>query len=401
MSEAPTATAAPAPHAPPGVSPATIGALMLAPFAFGTSAFVFTGILEPMARDLGVSVAAAGQLQSAFAIACAVGGPVLARYTQRFERRSLLLAVVSALLATNILSALAPSFAPLAAARIAAGFLGALTLPICSAVAASLVTPEKRPGVLALVLLGQALSFIFGVPLGSVVGGAYGWAASFWFASAITAAALLGVFLFTEKTAAPPPPPPNAFRRVLTSGGAPILAVTLLSFTATFTTVAYVGPVVTRLTGLTGGSIGGLQTLVGIGGVAGLFVGARLATRFGAKPLVGLAAAVLATQLAFSGAMLGGLSGVAGGAALALVILVSAGALFAISPINQATLAARAGEAATVAFALNGSMIFLGQGLGAVIGGAVIAGEGLGYVGLAGAVAGLLAVAAATRAARL
>lgn len=50
-------------------------ALMLCPFCFTMGAFVFSGLLDPMARDLGVSVSTVATLQSAFAIACALCGP--------------------------------------------------------------------------------------------------------------------------------------------------------------------------------------------------------------------------------------------------------------------------------------------------------------------------------------
>ena len=37
--------------------------LTLCTFAFGSAAFIFAGLIEPMAADLGVSTAVAGQLQ--------------------------------------------------------------------------------------------------------------------------------------------------------------------------------------------------------------------------------------------------------------------------------------------------------------------------------------------------
>lgn len=43
--------------------------LVFAPFAFGTSAFAFVGLIDPMAEDLGIGVPLAGQLQTVFAIA--------------------------------------------------------------------------------------------------------------------------------------------------------------------------------------------------------------------------------------------------------------------------------------------------------------------------------------------
>lgn len=64
---------------------------------------------------------------------------------------------------------------------------------------------------------------------------------------------------------------------------------------------------------------------------------------------------------------------------------IGAGALFAISPVIQTVLAKNAGAAATIAFAFNGSMHFLGQGVGALIGGAVAASAPIAWVGVAGA----------------
>jgi len=52
--------------------------LSLGAFAVGTEGFVIAGILPGMARDLGVSLAAAGQLVTAFSLAYALGSPLLA-----------------------------------------------------------------------------------------------------------------------------------------------------------------------------------------------------------------------------------------------------------------------------------------------------------------------------------
>ena len=52
--------------------------LALGAFAIGTEGFMISGILPGMAHDLGVSVAAAGQLVTVFAFAYAVGSPLIA-----------------------------------------------------------------------------------------------------------------------------------------------------------------------------------------------------------------------------------------------------------------------------------------------------------------------------------
>ena len=61
--------------------------LTLCTFAFGSAAFIFAGLLEPMAKDLGVSTAVAGQLQTAYVLTSALLGPVAAWGLGRLDRK--------------------------------------------------------------------------------------------------------------------------------------------------------------------------------------------------------------------------------------------------------------------------------------------------------------------------
>ncbi|MEL6364542.1 MAG: MFS transporter [Pseudomonadota bacterium] len=366
-------------------------ALMLAPLSFSTGAFVFGGVLAPMAGDLGVSIAAAGQLQAAFALSCAAAGPFLARYTGRFERRRVLLAVLAAMVLFNALSAVAGGYGLLFAARVATGIAGALTIPVSSAIAVGLAPPEKRPQALAMVYAGIALALLIGIPLGTFVGGAYGWPACFWLASAMCGVGFSAALFALPKTPPPPAPPEGAFRRALQGGTPRLYLATFAGFAATFASVSFVGPVTTAITGLEGASIGAVQIFVGIGSLIGLFFGARIAARVGAPAIPALLAIMALTQALISVGMR-----IEAGFAANFVLAVGAfgvgaGALFALSTVVQNALSERAGPAATVAFALNGSMVYFGQGGGALIGGLTTSGIALASVGYAGATIGVVA----------
>ena len=363
--------------------------LMLAPFAFGTGAYVFAGLLDPMAVDLGVSVPLVGQLQSAFAIAAAVGGPVLALLTNRYDRRALLIVILLGLATANAASALATIFPTLLVARVAAGLVGALTLPVALAIGVTLVAPEKRPVAIATVFSGTALAFLIGIPLGSFVGGAFGWPASFWLAAALAAFAALAVAVAIPTIGQLPAPPEGALQAATRPPAIGLLTVTFMSFFATFTSVAFIGPLITALTALQGGDVGLMQLFVGVGGLLGLALGARLAGGFGLRALTPLMIVVLVTQLLFTVGLLQSLTPAAGMILTALIITAGAGAVFGLSPIIQAALAEIAGPAATVAFALNGSVVFLGQGFGALLGGWVIAESSLTWTGAGGALVAL------------
>jgi len=371
--------------------------LMLAPLAFGTGAYVFTGLLEPMASDLDVSVPVVGQLQSAFAIASALAGPALALLTQKRERRRLLIVVLLLLATANAASALAETFPALVWARLAAGLVGSLALPVASAIAVSLVGPEKRALALAAVFSGMSLAFLVGIPLGSFVGGAYGWPASFWLATALALLAAVATLGFVPRIGQLPAPPEGALSAATRRPAKGLLSVTFLSFLATFTSVAFIGPLVTALTGLRGGDIGFMQLFIGFGSLAGLPIGARLAGGFGLRSLTPLMCVVAVTQLAFTLGLLADLEPMEGMVLTASVIFAGAAALFALAPIVQSALAEIAGPAATVAFALNGSFVFLGQGVGTVLGGGVIAETSLTWTGLVGAAVALTALLATQR----
>ncbi len=65
--------------------------LAVALFAMGTSEFMLAGLLPGIAADLGVPVATAGLLTSAFAAGMVVGAPPKAGPARRWPRRSSLL----------------------------------------------------------------------------------------------------------------------------------------------------------------------------------------------------------------------------------------------------------------------------------------------------------------------
>lgn len=59
-------------------------------FAVGSSTYVISGLLPALAAGLDVSLSAAGQLSTAFALTYALAAPLLATVCGRWERRTLL-----------------------------------------------------------------------------------------------------------------------------------------------------------------------------------------------------------------------------------------------------------------------------------------------------------------------
>jgi DHA1 family purine base/nucleoside efflux pump-like MFS transporter len=115
-------------------------------FTVGTSDFVVSGVLLDVSGKLGVSVTAAGQLATAFAIAYAIGAPLLSTLTGRWDRRTLLLAALVVGAVGNGLSAVATTYPLLIVGRIIAalGAAAAAYQPAATLVATAMLPPAQR-----------------------------------------------------------------------------------------------------------------------------------------------------------------------------------------------------------------------------------------------------------------
>lgn len=358
--------------------------LTLAALAFGSGAYVFGGLLDPMAREIGVSVAAAGQLQTAFVFSAAIGGPFLAMWGGNVDRKRLLVVSLAAVTGFTALCVFVSNFTVLVMLRILAGAMGGAVMPAAATVAAALVPPSQRGSAIALVLGGMTLAFLLGIPLGSLIGELWGWKATFLFASFLSAIACAGVAIWLPSV---PPAAETGDRRMEWGHALPLFFVTLLSFAATMAVVSYIGPVLERETGVRGGAVGIFQSVIGTGAMLGLVLGGRAANgrRFRAMVMCAFVVIFIAQLVHFA------LLQIAAPGSAIIMILVgwaifsSALSLFAIMPVVQARLVGISRESAAMVLALNSSMNYLGQGLGAGLGGFAIRSFGLPSVAVLGA----------------
>lgn len=357
--------------------------LMFGNFAIGTAAYVYAGLLEPLAADLGVSVGAAGQLASTYAIAYAVAAPLMVILTSRFSRKALLSVAMLLFTLCNLGMVFAPSFGALMGARVVAALAAALYTPISLAVAAYLAKPEQRGLALALTTGGISLAFVIGIPLGTVLGGAYGWRVSFYLSTGVAVAALILVLFALPKIKMQQHSDPQVLKVLQRGDILGLLAVTALAFVSGFCVFAFIGPVVNLITGLGADATGGFILAFGVASVVGTVLGGVLADR--SKPLRSISAAVgllLASNLCFS--LFTYVEGQTLSVAGAVLANVLAGlSLFSLIPLVQYLLVKAAPEQSSVVLGFNASMLFLGQGLGAAMGGVVVGTFGIsnnGYV---------------------
>ncbi|WP_334027741.1 MFS transporter [Alteromonas sp. P256] len=364
-------------------------ALCFAPFAFGTSAFVLLGLIAPVASDLSVTVAEIGYLQAAFALSCGIGGPFLARLTSHMNRKKLLVFVMFILAVLNTATAFATSFTFILFLRLGTGMFAALTLPLATTIAVTMVAEDKRASAISTVLVGYTIAFLLGIPLGSMLGDAFGWQTAFGFTAAISAVGLLTIALLAPPHVVAVNNSSINFSSALSGDNPRLMITSMLIFFATFSTVSFIGPVITATSNINGQGIGWVQIATGVGGIVGLPLGARLSKLGVRNALLCLLTITCITQVLFSIGMLFDLA-MFTLLTLLLAMAIGSAALFASLPIIQAKLTQNAGAATTIAFALNGTMLYLGQGLGAFLAALVINTFGIEYLGILGALVAVI-----------
>lgn len=144
-------------------------------FMVSTSEYVIAGILDKVADSVNVSVSAAGQLITVFAIANAVGTPIVMMVTAKIDPRKLLMLSLSVMVIGSILTVTLPGFGFLMVSRIILAIASGVFVAIAKIIAAKLASPGKQAGAIGTVIIGFSAALIIGVPIGRVVASVYEW----------------------------------------------------------------------------------------------------------------------------------------------------------------------------------------------------------------------------------
>lgn len=355
--------------------------LAVGAFGIGTTEFSPMGLLPVISRDLAVSIPHAGMLVTAYALGVMVGAPLMTIATARMGPKLILLAMMALFTAGNVLSAIAPSYAVLLAARIVTSLCHGAFFGVGSVVAASLVPKDRAASAVATMFMGLTIANIGGVPLATFVGQHAGWRVAFGGIAMLGVAALVALQLALPRL--PPGPRQDIAKSFEVMRRATVLVAlltTVLGSAAMFTVFTYIAPILGDVTHASPGEVTLALVIYGVGLTIGNYLGGRFADRALRLTLIITLAGLVALLLLFAVTMHSTV------AALATIFAWGI-ATFALVPALQLRLMGVANEAASLASAINIGAFNLGNALGAALGGAVI-GAGYGYP--------LVAIAAAT-----
>ncbi|MEU5531986.1 MFS transporter [Streptomyces sp. NPDC020362] len=371
--------------------PLALLALAVGAFGIGTTEFVMMGLLPDVADDLHVSIPTAGHLVSAYALGVVIGAPLLAAVTARMSRRTVLIGLMALFVVGNALSALAPGYDWLLAARFLSGLPHGAFFGVGAVVATNMVAPERKARSVSLMFLGLTVANIAGVPVATLIGQHLGWRATFLGVSAIGLAAIASLVLLIPHDHSHAPA--TGLRGELAAlRSLPVwlaLGTTVAGFGALFAAYSYVTPMLTDSAGFAESSVTLLLALFGVGATAGNLLGGRLADHSMRGTLFGGLASLGVVLLLFPLLMRAEWS-----AALAVALLGMA-AFVTGSPL-QLMVMEKASAGPSLASSANQAAFNLANAGGAWIGGlALAAGFGVTSPAVAGAALAVLGLGVA------
>ncbi len=340
-------------------------------FVIGTGAMIVTGMLNDIAGDFHLSAATAGQLISAFALACCVGAPLFATIGSRIDRRLLLVGALALYGVLHLASALAPNFGTLVVLRFVTAVGAAIYTPQAAATLPLLVDAKLRGRAISFVFLGWSVASVVGVPMGTWISTTLGWRVSMGVVGVMALGVAIALWRVLPRGLMVAPVGRAAWGAVLRH--TPLLmvvGVTMVSSAGMFTMFTYIAPMLRDVHGVSGGALSLMFLAYGACGVLGNVVAAARMDRATPARVVHIA---LGTSLAAM--LLWPLTGL-GPVALVLIFMLWGVGGFATNSAQQARLVALAPERAAVSISLNSSSIYLGQAIGAMVGAAIYATAG-------------------------
>lgn len=244
----------------------------------GTSEFVIVGLLTDVSSGLNIAISTAGAIVSIFAISFAIGTPILTAMLSRFSKYPLILALITAFIAGNILTAISDMYALLVVSRVITAVVTGVLIALAMAVASETVPAEKRGAAISIIFTGFTIASVIGVPLGTSIGHWGGWHLAFWFT------ALLGTVSLVASSVTIPKGlkgTPRSLQKQIGLLSSPriVLAffIPALSIAATYTVYTYLTPLLQEVLFVPERYISLVFLLYGIVSVFSTLIGGKIA----------------------------------------------------------------------------------------------------------------------------
>ncbi|MEF2968427.1 MFS transporter [Paenibacillus sp. M1] len=343
--------------------------LALGVFITGTSELIVSGIVNILAEDLGVTLAAAGQLVTVYSLSFAIGTPLIISLTARIDRKILLCGSLTLFLLGCLLAFVSSGIEALMISRVALGLASGVFQVVAFGAAAKMVPPEKVGSAVGTIVLGFSGAMILGVPLGIWITNWVNWQANFMILGLLSVLLILVIIKLIPKIEGDEPVPFHRQFKVLGSivifSG---LFITLFRESGNSVLYTYLIPYMENILRVNPAFSGMIMLIFGLFGAVGAKLGGHGVDRFGAARVI--TGCLLVNCLSAALLPLFSFGRFAGLLLIALMLL----SMFVTGPAIQSYFIQKAPQSSNLVLSLNTSTTQLGLAAGAGAGGVLLNG---------------------------
>ncbi|MEN0642553.1 MFS transporter [Alkalicoccobacillus gibsonii] len=272
--------------------------LALSVIAVGLVELIVGGILPVIADDMNVSLSAAGQLITVFALVFAIAGPILLVTTSKIERKSLYLTTLLIFFVGNILTYFSTSFSFMMVARVITAASTALIVVLSLTMAVKVVESKHKAKALGLIYMGISSSLVLGVPIGILVSDLWGWRVIFLGIALLSLGSMTLIYFFMDKLEGETQIPLSKQLKALGQSkmiGAHLATMFMLA--GHYTIYAYFTPFLETNMQLDSKWISVFYFIFGMAAISGGAFGGMLSDRIGSKPSILIVIGAFAVSL--------------------------------------------------------------------------------------------------------
>lgn len=367
--------------------------LALGTFAIGAEAFALPSLLPDITADTGVDMVRGGFLVLAFAMAYAIGSPILAALTGALDRRRVLAATALVYAIATVGAGLAASYGMLMGARVLMALASGLFAATAQATGVAMSEPQHRARAISVIVGGTTLAVAFGAPLGGLVAHFFSWRGTYFVLAATTLIASVAIFAMLPAGLRGVKVPLRDRLAVFVQPGVrPALLTMTLYMIGGFTVFTYFAPLAVQSIGLDKAMLPAVLLAFGVGAAVGNIAGGQFADRIGAKATV-IGASVLLSAVTLLMSVVPHLDHAVAGPAFVALMVAWGVVAWAFPPAQASRILKLAPTNAPLVLSLNASALYFGVALGSVVGGQVLQHGSPADLGWVGAIFPLLGLA--------
>lgn len=258
-----------------------IFSLALGTFGLGMAEFGIMGVLTELARDVGISIPAAGHMISFYAFGVVLGAPIIALFSSRFSLKHILLFLVTLCVIGNAIFTLSSSYFMLAVGRLVSGFPHGAFFGVGAIILSKLARPGKVTAAVAGMISGMTVANLVGIPFGTWLSQEFSWRYTFLLIAVFNIAVMVSVAFWVPNISDEAKGKLREQFHFLKSP-APwlIFSTTMFGNAGVFAWFSYVKPYMMYISGFSESLMTFIMMLVGLGMVLGNLLSGRLSGRY-------------------------------------------------------------------------------------------------------------------------